>query len=44
MNSLLKSMLPFWFVGNLLMASALNAEAPRIVSIGGAITEIVYAL
>ena len=26
------------------MASALNAEAPRIVSIGGSITEIVYAL
>ena len=26
------------------MASALNAEEPRIVSIGGSITEIVYAL
>ena len=44
MSFLLKNILPFWFVGNLLMASALNAEVPRIVSIGGSITEIVYAL
>ena len=44
MSFLFKNILPFWLAGNLLMASALNAEEPRIVSIGGSITEIVYAL